>query len=180
MEQQLTRKTRLRMGSIIAVLAAVSVMTLQRVGVTVPGTQGLLGTLVVGLGLGGALVLATDRDSYLPFLGEAAFPLSMIALSTPKNTSLSVQVSVPPGASHVVYWASESSTAMSSSPRDAYGTFGNAGVVAANSDGTATLPLRCPGDYKVPVRGALPKHVHFRGIYPEGILGRVQTRGVTC
>lgn len=124
------------------------------------------------------LKLVTDRDILLPFLGECVVPPSVLSVSEPRTASFSLDIKVDPAASHVVYWASESAAGTVPTPWDAYGNYGNAGV-AQVSRGTATLAVKCPGRYKV--RGkTLPRHVHYRAVYPSGIFGVVQTVNVNC
>ena len=125
--------------------------------------------------------LVMDRTVFMPFLGEAALPPSVLKVSTPTEATIDVRVKAPRRATHVVYWASEPTADVFGSPQEAYNNFDNAGVVPV-VDGTAVLALQCPGNYVVPMRrgSPLPKHVHYRAVYKEGILGRVQTQTIAC
>lgn len=124
----------------------------------------------------GVLWLGWRRDTYLPFLGQAAVPAGALLVSTPQRADSSVVVSVSPEATHVVFWAAEQSAAVQPSPRAAYGSMTNAGCVAA-VDGFATLRFRTPAPYRVWGRTVSP-HVHFREVFPNGMLGRVQSMRV--
>ena len=128
--------------------------------------------ILVGLA---ALSIAFNRDTYLPFLGESVFPCSVLPDQTPAGATQSVTVRVEPGAK-VVYWASE--------PEDggaipdwqgAYRQYLNAGVTTADSNGTATLKVRNPQPYTVPIKGRLEAHVHFRVCGVSGFIGRIKT-----
>lgn len=176
--KQMRRKVWMR----IAALVAIGIMTLvaasNKLNLVRTDPEGWVGTLTLIAGCIGSLHLLSSRDSYLPFLGDAVFPPAVLALKTPSDAAFTATVPAPPGASHVVYWASESAAGVAPAPGDAYGNFGNSGVVPVSS-GIANLPLRCPMQYKV--RGkTLPRHVHYRAIYPSGISGPVQSSNVTC
>jgi hypothetical protein len=126
-----------------------------------------------------AVVLALRRETWLPFLGETVLPPTLFRKTfgpTRDATDITIR-GVSPGASRVAYWASESSDA--TDPRDAYGSFGNSGV-AETFGGTATLRLRCPGRYSVPGGYRPSRHVHYREIFGNGVLGAVKTTKVDC
>ena len=57
----------------------------------------------------------------------------------------------------------------------AYESYENIGV-AAVVNGKATLKLKCPTEYKVQ-KGMikLPRHVHYRLIYANGVVSEVKT-----
>ena len=128
--------------------------------------------LVWAAGLG-VVMLATDRTTYLPFLGECALPPTVFRTATPRallqGADQVIKIPAPRGAVHVVWWAAESSAAM---PTKAYGAFTNSGVVdLLPGDTQVMIALSSPvGEYM-----GLPKHVHYRGVYPNGLLGPVKT-----
>lgn len=163
------------MGS-LGLLTLVVAMHRMGLGISIDGTMGTIITLAAVVG---TIVLFTDRTSWLPFLGYTVLPPSALAEKVPTDAAFSVRVVVPKGATHVMYWASESTSGVAPTPGDAYGNFTNTGVVKAGSDGVTSLKVRCPGQYKVRGR-ALPRHVHYRAIFPSGIAGPVQTSTVTC
>jgi len=132
--------------------------------------------VVVGLA---ALLLAFRRDVYLPFLGQTLMPAAALSLKTPQGANQSVEVTTRPGAK-VVYWAAEpnpnGSDKVVKSWNEAYGANENSGVVQAGEDGKAILRIRGPPQaYKVPMKGKLAPHIHFRVEGDHGFFGRVQT-----
>jgi uncharacterized membrane protein YuzA (DUF378 family) len=130
--------------------------------------------VLVGLA---ALYVGFRRDTYLPFLGETVMPCSVLVEKTPDGASVSKTVVVNPGAK-VLFWASEPNTekmAELSDWRKAYLEYANAGVTTADAAGNATLRVRKPQPYKVPVHGRLESHIHYRVCGSDGFLGPVQT-----
>ena len=122
-----------------------------------------------------ALLLAFNRDTYLPFLGESVFPCSVLSDQTPPGATRSVTVQAEPGAK-VVFWASEPADG-SGVPtwQGAYHKYLNAGVATADASGKAVLKVREPQPYTVPFKGKLDAHVHFRICGPTGFVGRIKT-----
>lgn len=131
-----------------------------------------------------ALYLILRRDTYLPFLGYAAFPNSLIPNDfAPVGSDTEVNVHfAAPDRTRVIYWGampSDKSGNTYSDPKSAYGNFANAGV-ATVKNGEATIRFSCPGQYMVPGR-KLKRHLHYRFCYgTSGLLGPVQTMWVTC
>lgn len=107
------------------------------------------------------------RDTYLPFLGPAAFPCGSLKEATPDGATVAVTVTTGRPQATVVFWAAEpgDSHAPADLPRpyDAYGAHRNAGVTRTDAQGVATLRVRRPGPYKVGVQGKrLDPHIHYR------------------
>lgn len=130
--------------------------------------------LLIGIS---ALSLAFFRDSYLPFLGKAVLPCNLMNPQTPTNADAEVQVSVQPG-SKVLYWAAEPvnhGLQFVQNWKKAYQEFANAGVTIADGRGVATLRVRTPQPYTVPIWGKLAPHVHYRVCKHHGFVGPVQT-----
>jgi uncharacterized membrane protein YuzA (DUF378 family) len=124
-----------------------------------------------------ALGIAFFRDSYLPFLGPSVVPCSLLAPSTPEGADYEVRVRVKPG-QKVMYWAAEPETKdLEQIPdwRKAYLGFRNAGVTIAGTDGYATLKVRKPQPYQVPMRKALSPHIHYRICLEDGMVSRIET-----
>ena len=124
-----------------------------------------------------ALSLAFFRDTYLPFLGSSVVPCDVLQLHTPEGASLSVKVVAKPGAK-VLYWAAEPENKDLHETQDwrhAYLGFKNAGVALADDDGIATLKVRAPQAYTVPLKGTLSPHVHYRVCHGGHMLGPVET-----
>ena len=131
--------------------------------------------VVIGLA---AVGLLFRRDVYLPFLGETLVPAAALAEKTPQNANDQFTVTTKPGAK-VLYWAAEPNPTQGKEMPTwdvAYAGYENSGVVTADSAGKAILRVRGPPQaYKVPMKGALQPHVHFRVTEPNGFMGRVQT-----
>ena len=131
--------------------------------------------IVVGLA---ALYVAFQRDTYLPFLGETVVPCTVLREQVPDHADMEVTVhGLRPGAK-VLFWASEPETeglARIVDWRRAYLGFANAGVAVVDTQGHATLRIRKPQQYTVPLKGALKSHVHWRTCGDNGFLGQVET-----
>jgi hypothetical protein len=124
-----------------------------------------------------ALFLAFHRDTYLPFLGEAVFPSSVLQTQTPSGATRTVKVNVKPH-TKVVYWASEPGDNLSKKYFEvAYGKYENAGVTTSDASGIAFLKIREPQSYTVPLQTLAP-HVHYRAVKTSGFLGPVRTRSI--
>jgi hypothetical protein len=137
----------------------------------------------------GAMHLATKRDTYLPFLGEAAFPRAVLAKDDVQAIEAAgdrtMRVMAPIGGSVrdgslVVYWAAKADKddKVISTPREAYADSSNAGVAEVRG-GKAALMLACPSRYTV--RGkTLNRHVHYRVQQSDGLFGPVMTLKIQC
>jgi hypothetical protein len=141
--------------------------------------------LCLGLSILAIAFLATKRSTMLPFLGESVLPSSL--LKTDGHSPLAdivIDIDPDPRATHVAYWAADRPLSVDGAalqfpnPRAAYGKFTNSGIVKIE-DGSATIKIQCPGRYAV--RGKLlPKHVHYREVFPSGIMGAVKKVNVIC
>jgi hypothetical protein len=121
------------------------------------------------------LIFAPHVRTFLPFLGKTVFPPSLILLSEQAETNATVVVNAHQ-AIKVAYWAAHADEGIvETDPMKAYDKYENIGV-AAVKDGKATLKLKCPTSYKVQ-KGMvqLPKHVHYRLIYANGVISGVMT-----
>lgn len=164
---------------VLLIVGALNWLIIGVAGVNV--LEGLVGRtlariLYVLVGLA-ALLIAFNRDTYLPFLGETVMPCSIIPEQIPKGADTSLTVNVTPG-STVLYWAAEPETEglkKIGDWRKAYLKFMNAGVVKANAQGEAVLLARAPQPYTVPWKGRLEPHIHFRVCGGDGMLGRIKT-----
>lgn len=138
-----------------------------------------------------AVYLCTKRATFLPFLGETAFPTHVIVVDpveTPSELAqsgrLRLTVPVPnvPDGSVVVYWASkpeDSDRAVYQAPNEAYAASMNAGACRVKN-GKATFSLACPSRYVVRGR-TLERHVHYRvQTQPGGMFSGVKTLKVNC
>ena len=135
-------------------------------------TSGYVSKFIYILVALGALYLMFNRNTYLPFLGEAAFPCGLLKPSKPENANELVKIYTYPNAK-IVYWAAEPGT----SDRDykqAYSLYKNSGVTISDSNGIAKLYIRKPSGYNVPGK-SLKSHVHYRVCIRDSMLGRVET-----
>jgi hypothetical protein len=132
-----------------------------------------------------ALWLLFQRDTYLPFLGMAAFPPSLVPNQevAPKGASKEVVLPInAPDGTRVIYWGAlpAPSGAVARTPMLAYGDYSNAGVAIVKS-GKATVRFACPGEYWVPMGQKLSRHIHYRlCCVKSGLFGPVQTMWVRC
>ena len=140
--------------------------------------RGLLANIVYVLVGVAAIVVAVDRSSYLPFLGETVMPCSLLSERVPENADAHVEINGLEPGTKVLYWATEPATeglARIVDWRRAYLEFANAGVTTADGAGRAILRVRRPQPYTVPVAGRLEAHVHWRACGDGGLLGPVRT-----
>lgn len=125
-----------------------------------------------------AIVVAVNRASYLPFLGETVMPCSLLSDNEPEHADASVEINGLEPGMKVLYWATEPATeglARIVDWRRAYLEFANAGVTTADKAGRAVLRVRRPQPYTVPIAGRLEAHVHWRACGDNGLLGPVRT-----
>ena len=129
--------------------------------------------IIVGLS---ALWLISNRDTFLPFLGETVMPCSAIQERIPDHADTEVRIhGLKPGAK-ILYWATEPATQGLSSIntwQQAYLDFANAGVAVVDEGGHVALRIRTPQPYTVPLYGRLESHVHWRQCGEGGMLGPV-------
>jgi hypothetical protein len=136
--------------------------------------------LIYGLILASTIYVMFNRNTYLPFLGEMAYPCDSLVAHIPDNSDTAVSVKVPSNAV-IVYWASESAHDKLKDlpdPRKAYFKYENTGVVIADNNGNAELKFRHPQNYVVPgIMGKkkLNKHVHYRYCLGNGLLSPIYT-----
>lgn len=134
--------------------------------------------------------LMFNRDFYLPFLGKCAFP-SQIKTNN-SNVTLIKKVDVrlnnlPPN-TNIVYWAAKQSNSIINDYIDAYKSSRNVGMTKTDNNGTVTIQIDCPAQYKVPMYGipgfekTLERHIHYRYALPEyeGMFSKVYTQKIDC
>lgn len=143
--------------------------------------------LRIAVGIVGVLSLVAmfNRDVYLPFLGNAVIPVSLIAPVTPQQkpqpNSLMVQLTKLPPNTKILYWAAESADPRDESVlmwNDAYKDFANGGVVVSDATGAATIMVRKPQKYKVSRFGipmTIKPHIHYRYVIGKSMLSKVYT-----
>jgi uncharacterized membrane protein YuzA (DUF378 family) len=139
--------------------------------------KSILATLIFVLVGVSALIIMFDRDTYLPFLGPMVAPCSVLENREPPGATKEVKVMVEPNVK-VLYWASEPASEKLekvNSWKQAYLDYQNAGVTTSNGEGEAVLKIRDPQPYKVPFKGVLQPHVHYRVCGEAGWMGRINT-----
>lgn len=139
--------------------------------------KSFLATLIYVLVGVSALVIMFDRDTYLPFLGPMVAPCSVLENRDPPGATREVKVVVSPN-TKVIYWAAEPASnklEKINSWKQAYLDYQNAGVATSNGDGVAILKIREPQSYRVPFKGELAPHVHYRVCGEAGWMGRINT-----
>ena len=124
-----------------------------------------------------ALYIMFDRDTYLPFLGRTIIPCNIFDNKTPENATTEITFNINRPNAKVIYWASEPTTDVNKivDYKEAYGEFQNSGIATSDTNGNITLKVRPPQAYRVPIKGVLEPHIHFRICEGLGTLGRVKT-----
>ena len=138
------------------------------------GVVAILFYLLVGLSI---LFVATDRDTYLPFLGPMVAPCSVLQDQSPPGATKGIKVTVTPY-TKVLYWAAEPGNDILKkvpSWKEAYLQYSNAGVATSDAEGVVLLKVRDPQPYKVPFKGLLAPHIHYRVCGEAGWMGRIHT-----
>ena len=132
--------------------------------------------IVIGL-IAIYLLFFVDYHTLLPFLDKTVLPPSILLLSEQPNTNVNIEINAN-DAVKVVYWAAHADTGkVENDPWTAYNNYENVGI-AAVKNGIALLKLKCPTSYKVKgVAGkrTLPKHLHYRLVYDNGVLSEIKT-----
>lgn len=151
--------------------------------------QGVNSIIMIIIGIATIYALF-NRDNYLPFLGLSHMPTSMFKDYKQDKFDKKITIEITDKNKgvkpiKVLYWASNPSAEIKTNPRDAYGNYENYGI-APIVDNKADLYVKCPGTYNV-TRGKvvkitkpLPKHVHYRVIYDNGIASRIKTMNIEC
>jgi len=127
-----------------------------------------------------AIFVGSQRDAYLPFLGETVMPCSVLQEKIPDKADLKVRIVAPSGRK-VIYWAAEPTADVDEKLKtakywqEAYGKFDNAGVAIGDNEGSALLHVRRPQAYWVPPGRKLEPHVHYRICGENGMMGKVHS-----
>lgn len=137
----------------------------------------ILGTIIYILVGVSAIAIMFDRDTYLPFLGPMVAPCSVLENREPPGATKEVKVVVEPNVK-IIYWAAEPASEKLekiNTWKKAYLDYQNAGVATSNGEGVAILKIREPQSYRVPIRGQLQPHIHYRVCGEAGWMGRINT-----
>jgi uncharacterized membrane protein YuzA (DUF378 family) len=119
-----------------------------------------------------ALILLIQRDTFLPFLGHTVMP-KPINEYKPSGDVITKKIENLPPNVKVIYWAALPSDKTIDNPYDAYGEYTNQGVTTSDANGIATLTVQKPTDYKVPLKGTLKHHIHYRYWTSAGMASRL-------
>tara|TARA_B110000908_G_scaffold172389_1_gene239511 strand:- start:3038 stop:3604 length:567 start_codon:yes stop_codon:yes gene_type:complete len=111
------------------------------------------------------IILATNKDFWMPFLGDSVLPHQIIPLKNNKKYDTILKVPVPKGAK-VAYWAALPND-KTPPVTNAYGQFNNSGVVMADNNGIAELKVLKGSGYIVPSGRYIAPHVHYRVLNNE-------------
>ena len=165
---------------LFAFVMAVRMLFSIRTSASAGGLVKALVAVTVGVA---ALWLGMRRDTYLPFLGYAALPPTLIKdRHAPANANVEAVLEVPDAAdgTKVMYWGARPSPskAIAPNPWRAYDDWSNAGIAEVKG-GAATIIFECPGEYQVRMR-TLKRHVHYRVVSDKGMIGPVKTTYVEC
>lgn len=136
-----------------------------------------LATLIYVLVGVSALAIMLDRDTYLPFLGPMVAPCSVLENRDPPGATKEIKVTVEPNVK-IIYWAAEPASEnlkKINTWKQAYLNYDNAGVATSNGEGVAVLKVRAPQSYRVPIKGQLQPHVHYRVCGEAGWMGKINT-----
>jgi uncharacterized membrane protein YuzA (DUF378 family) len=119
-----------------------------------------------------AILLAFQRDTWLPFLGKSVLP-DVVVPQKPHTGDSSVTVQVSPNAK-VAYWSAKPGDNPDTDVVSAYGDYANSGVAIADSKGNAVLHFDKGTDYVVPSGKHIKSHVHYREVTGEyGLMGPI-------
>lgn len=139
--------------------------------------DGVLSKLIYLLVGFSAIGTMFDRDTYLPFLGPSIVPCAALQNREPPGATKEVKIVIAPN-TKVLYWAAEPAAEnlkQIQSWKEAYAQYENAGVATSNGEGVAVLKVRSPQSYRVPFKGKLESHVHYRVCGDAGWLGKIET-----
>lgn len=129
------------------------------------------------------IFVGSQRNTYLPFLGPTVLPGSLLkepVTEVKKDATQATLFIDAPDNTKIVYWAAKPSEGVIfEDPYKAYNDYSNAGVTVVKNK-QAAFVVDCPSSYKVPSGYTLKPHIHYRVVYPNGIMGQVQTLFVKC
>ncbi len=136
--------------------------------------RGFVDKVIYGVFAICAIILAFDRTTWLPFLGNTVLPSAVVPLKTNVGDTV-VDVKVAPG-SKVAFWAAKPGANPETKVEQAYDDYSNSGVVLANDLGVATLTFNKGTEYVVPSGKQLKSHVHYREFNDKvGMVGPVKS-----
>ena len=129
-------------------------------------------TLYTLIGFASAYLLVQHfQELFMPFLGRTITPHNIyLDDKHPKDASYKVELDeLPKNASKIIYWAAKPSNEVMLSWEEAYGKLENSGVKSVEN-GKATFWIHEPGQFQIPLKGVLPKCIHYRIVYDDDII----------
>ena len=132
-----------------------------------------------------AVVLMMKKDTFLPFLGLAHLPNTLIAeekIPNGANISYSIDMNDYEDGTKIIYWAANKTDKIIEDPYEAYKNYNNVGVTKVKN-GKAEVRIFCPDRYKVKkvFTQLLERHFHYRIVFKDnGFLSPVMTVKVDC
>jgi hypothetical protein len=132
-----------------------------------------------------AIVLMMKKETFLPFLGLAHVPNTLIAeerIPNGANISYSIDMNDYDDGTKIIYWAANKTDKIIEDPYEAYKNYNNVGV-AKVKNGKAEVRIFCPDKYKVKklFNQLLERHFHYRIVFKDtGFLSPVMTVKVDC
>lgn len=121
------------------------------------------------------VLLTSQLDFWLPFLGKSVLPSSLVPLKEPSNYNKIIKVKVKPN-SKIAYWSTIPNTNNNVDVNKAYNQFENSGVVMSDNLGNAQLKILEGTGYVVPSGKKIERHVHYRVLGLEyGMMDSIQT-----
>lgn len=131
-----------------------------------------------------AMFMMLKRDTYLPFLGQCVMPWSLFKdtkIPHKANVSADIMIDVP-NDTKVLYWGAmpeDGSNKIISHPFEAYNDYNNTGITTV-IHGMAKMQFFCPVKYQVPWGKTMNRHIHYRVVEGNGMMGPVKTVYVNC
>jgi hypothetical protein len=120
------------------------------------------------------ILLATNKYTWLPFLGDTVIP-SILIPETKNVGDTTIKIKITPN-TKVAYWSALPSTNKKPYVDIAYGNYSNAGVSKSDKDGIATLTFNKGTGYIVPSGKFIKPHIHYRELTTEySMIGPVKT-----
>lgn len=141
----------------------------------------LFGLIIIVL----ILIIAPNKNVYLPFLGKCVYPSHLIGNESHpsgSNESITIEVNYPDN-TKIIYWGAKSTTKdiIKLSPEEAYGDYINSGIAIVHNK-KVKLNYYCPDKYAVkPFNTKLNRHIHYRELIPgSSMIGEVKTVYINC
>jgi uncharacterized membrane protein YuzA (DUF378 family) len=119
------------------------------------------------------IMLAINRNTWLPFLGKSVLPPTLVPLISNANANIQLPIKTKPN-SKIAYWAAFNKS-MDQDVITAYADYSNSGVVMSDENGNAVLSIKEGAEYIVPSGKTIRRHVHYRIIEPDAMMGKVMT-----